>query len=335
MWPTAELHVHLEGTLEPPLIRTLAQRNGLPVPAGIDDRAPYPDLQAFLDVYYANLDVLRTERDFAELTTAYLDRAAAAGVRHAELFVDPQSHTDRGVPLAAVLDGVLGALDGARERHGLTTGLIVCFLRHLGPEAAADTLEAVLPWRDRLLGVGLDSSEVGFPPSLFRAVFARAAELGLRRVAHAGEEAGPDYVWEALDVLGAERIDHGNRALEDAELVAVLRERQVPLTVCPLSNLALRTAGPDLADHPLSVMLDEGLLASVHSDDPAYFGGYLDDTLRALTVAGAVPEAVLGRLAVNAVRSAFVTDARRTELLDAISAHAAGLGLPDPVRVPA
>jgi adenosine deaminase len=335
VWPTAELHVHIEGTLEAPLIRALAQRHGLPVPAGIDDRAPYPDLQAFLDVYYANLTVLRTEQDFAELTTAYLERAAAAGVRHAEIFVDPQSHTDRGVPIAAVLDGVLGALEAGRERFGISSGLIVCFLRHLGPQAAADTLEAVLPWRDRLLGVGLDSSEVGFPPSLFRAVFARAAELGLRRVAHAGEEAGPDYVWEALDVLGAERIDHGNRALEDAELVAVLRERRIPLTVCPLSNLALRTAGPDLADHPLAVMLDEGLLASVHSDDPAYFGGYLDDNVRALTTAGALPESLLGPLAVNAVRSAFVDEERRAELLAAISAHAARIGAPDPVGMAA
>ncbi|MEV7972800.1 adenosine deaminase [Cellulomonas sp. NPDC089187] len=334
MWPTAELHVHIEGTLEAPLIRTLAQRHGLPVPAGIDDRAPYPDLQSFLDVYYANLDVLRTERDFYDLTAAYLDRAALAGVRHAEVFVDPQSHTARGVPLADVLNGVLAALDDA-QRIGISTGLIVCFLRHLGPEAAAETLEAVLPWRDRLLGVGLDSSEVGFPPSLFREVFARAAELGLHRVAHAGEEGGPDYVWEAVDVLGVERVDHGNRALEDAELVAVLRERQIPLTVCPLSNLALRTAGPDLADHPLSVMLDEGLLASVHSDDPAYFGGYLDDNIRALVAAGAVSEALRGRLAVNAIRSAFLDETRRAELLDAVSAHALAIGAPDPVRVDA
>ena len=331
MWPTAELHVHIEGTLEAPLIRTLAERNGLPVPAGIDDRAPYPDLQAFLDVYYANLDVLRTEADFTELTLAYLERAAAAGVQHAEIFVDPQSHTERGVPLAAVLDGVLAGLDQG-ERWGISTGLIVCFLRHLGPQAATETLDSLLPWRDRLLGVGLDSSEVGFPPSLFREVFARAAELGLRRVAHAGEEGGPDYVWEALDVLNVERIDHGNRSLEDAELVAVLRERQIPLTVCPLSNLALRTAGPDLADHPLTVMLDEGLLASVHSDDPAYFGGYLDDNLHALVTTGGMPEHLRGRLAVNAVRSAFLDDARRTELLTAISAHAATIGAPDPVH---
>jgi len=315
VWPTAELHVHIEGTLDADLIRVLAARHGLPVPAGAGRGAPFRDLQEFLDVYYANLDVLRTREDFRDLGARYLDRAAAAGVRHAEVFVDPQSHTERGVPVADVLLGLADALAGARERHGMSGGLIVCFLRHLGPDAAMATLEAVLPHRSLLLGVGLDSSEVGFPPSLFRDVFERAAAEGLHRVAHAGEEGGPDYVWEALDVLGAERIDHGNRALEDVELVAHLRETRTPLTVCPLSNVALRTAGPDLADHPIAVMLDEGLRASVHSDDPAYFGGYLDDNVRALVAAGTVTEDQVGVLAANAVVSSFLPEAGKAALL--------------------
>ena len=326
MWPTAELHVHIEGTLDADLIRALADRNGLPVPAGAGRGAPFRDLQDFLDVYYANLDVLRTREDFQDLGARYLARAAAAGVRHAEIFVDPQSHTGRGVPVEDVLLGLSAALADARAAHGMSGGLIVCFLRHLGPEAAMATLEAVLPHRALLLAVGLDSSEVGFPPSLFRDVLERAAAEGLRRVAHAGEEGGPDYVWEALDILGAERIDHGNRALEDVELVAHLRATRTPLTVCPLSNLALRTAGPDLADHPIAVMLDEGLRASVHSDDPAYFGGYLDDNVRALVAAGTVTEDQVGVLAANAVASSFLPDAGKAALLAEIRAHAETIG---------
>jgi adenosine deaminase len=326
VWPTAELHVHIEGTLDADLIAVLAERNGVAVPAGAGRGAPFRDLQDFLDVYYANLDVLRTRQDFRDLGTRYLDRAAAAGVRHAEVFVDPQSHTGRGVAVADVLLGLADALAGARERHGMSGGLIVCFLRHLGPDAATAALEEVLPYREHLLGIGLDSAEVGYPPSLFRDVFERAAAEGLRRVAHAGEEGGPDYVWEALDVLGAERIDHGNRALEDVELVAHLRATGTPLTVCPLSNLALRTAGPDLADHPLAVMLDEGLRASVHSDDPAYFGGYLDDNVRALLAAGTITQDQVGVLAANAVLASFLPEDRKTALLAEIRAHALAVG---------
>jgi adenosine deaminase len=326
VWPTAELHVHIEGTLDAGLIRTLADRNGLAVPAGAGRGAPYRDLQEFLDVYYANLDVLRTRQDFQDLGARYLARAAAAGVRHVEVFVDPQSHTERGVPVEDVLLGLSAALADARADHGMSGGLIVCFLRHLGPAAAMATLEAVLPHRPLLLGVGLDSSEVGFPPALFRDVYERAAAEGLRRVAHAGEEGGPDYVWEALDILGAERIDHGNRALEDVELVAHLRETRTPLTVCPLSNVALGTAGPDLADHPIAVMLDEGLRASVHSDDPAYFGGYLDDNLAALVQAGTVTQDQLGVLAANAVVSSFLPDGAKAALLAEVRAHAESIG---------
>lgn len=330
MWPTAELHVHIEGTLDAATIRTLAERNGLPVPPGAGRGAPFADLQEFLDVYDANVAVLRTRRDFADLAWAYLRRAAAAGVRRAEIFFDPQAHTARGVPLADVVLGLADGLDRGRDELGVSSGLILCFLRHLGPDAALATLEEALPLREHVLGVGLDSTEVGYPPALFREVYDRAAAAGLRRVAHAGEEGGPDYVWEALDVLGAERIDHGNRALEDVELVAHLRERQVPLTVCPLSNVALRTAGPDLADHPLAVMLDEGLRASVHSDDPAYFGGYLDDNVRALVAAGTVTEAQLGVLAANAVASSFLPDPDKRALLAEVRAHAEATGVPVP-----
>lgn len=326
MWPTAELHVHIEGTLDADLIHVLAARNGVPVPDGAGRGAPFRDLQDFLDVYYANLDVLRTRQDFQDLGARYLDRAAAAGVRHAEVFVDPQSHTGRGVPVEDVLLGLSAALADARARHGMSGGLIVCFLRHLGPDAAMATLEAVLPYREHLLGVGLDSSEVGFPPALFRDVYERAAAEGLRRVAHAGEEGGPEYVWEALDILGAERVDHGNRALEDVELVAHLRETRTPLTVCPLSNVALRTSGPDLADHPIAVMLDEGLRASVHSDDPAYFGGYLDDNLDALVAAGTVTQDQLGVLAANAIASSFLPDGAKAALLAEVRAHAERTG---------
>jgi adenosine deaminase len=316
--PTAELHVHLEGTLEVELLVALAHRNGVPLPTydteALRRRYRFDDLQAFLDVYTEHLGVLRTAEDFHDLTAAYLRRAAAAGVRHAELFFDPQSHTARGVPLAAVLEGITAARAEAGV-SGMSSGLILCFLRDLGPDAAAAALTEALPFRDALLGVGLDSAEVGHPPSLFRDVFLRAEAEGLHRVAHAGEEGGPDYVWEALDVLGVERIDHGNRALEDLELVGRLRAEQVPLTVCPLSNLALHTAPPALADHPLPVMLDEGLNVSIHSDDPAYFGGYLDDAVEALRDALELPESTLALLAGNAIRSSFAPAERKTELL--------------------
>lgn len=326
MWPTTELHVHIEGTLGADLIAALATRHGLPVPPGAGRGAPFRDLQEFLDVCGANLDVLRTEQDFHDLAAAYLTRAAAAGVRHAEIFVDPQRHTARGVPLADVVLGLSRALADARTRLGMSGGLILCLLRHLGPDAAMATLDAALPFREHLLGIGLDSTEAGYPPALFRDVYDRAAAAGLHRVAHAGEDGGPDYVWEALDILGVERIDHGIRALEDVELVAHLREHQVPLTVCPLSNLALRTAGPDLADHPIAVMLDEGLRVSVHSDNPAYVGGYLDDNLRALVAAGTVTEDQVGVLAAHAVVSSFLPDDAKATLLAEVRAYAESIG---------
>src|SRR5215218_11357212 len=310
MLPVAELHLHIEGTLESELMITLARRNGVDLPsydpAVLSARYEnFADLQAFLDVHYANLAVLRTEADFYDLATGYLTRAAAAGVRRAEMFCDPQTHLNNGVPLEAVFDGFGAAIADARRATGISADLIVCFLRDLGGEAAEELIRAALPFRDRFIGVGLDSAEVGYPPRLFRTAYEIAAAEGLHRVAHAGEEGGPEYVREALDVLGVERIDHGNRALEDPELVARLRDEQVPLTVCPLSNVALKGVRR-LEEHPLPRMLELGLLATVNSDDPAYFGGYVDDNLTALRTSLGVTEDDVRVLAANSWRAAFV-----------------------------
>jgi adenosine deaminase len=310
--PAAELHLHIEGTLEPELLVALAARNGVTLAttdlAELRARYRFADLQSFLDIYYASLPVLCTDQDFYDLATAYLDRAAAAGVRRAEIFFDPQTHLAHGVPLAAVFAGLSGAHADARERHGLSADLILCFLRNLGADAADETLTAALPFRDQFIGVGLDSTEVGYPPSLFRDVYRRAAAEGLHRVAHAGEEGGPDYVWEALDLLGAERIDHGIRAMEDPALVRRLREDQVPLTVCPLSNVALRAVG-SLAEHPLPQMLDAGLRATINSDDPAYFGGYLDDNVAAVRRELGLGTGQLAVLARNSFDACFAPEA--------------------------
>ncbi|MGZ4670601.1 MAG: adenosine deaminase, partial [Blastococcus sp.] len=284
--PTAELHLHLEGTLEPELAFRLAARNRTTLRyADLKSlRAAYAfsDLQSFLDLYYELTAVLQTPQDFADLADAYFARAAAQGVRHAEVFVDPQAHTGRGVPLEVVMEGLGDAFGRAEETHGLSASIIACFLRDRGPEEAEELLPRLLPYRDLVIGVGLDSAEVGWPPELFGRVYARAAEEGLHRVAHAGEEGPPAYVWSALDELGVERIDHGIRSLEDPALVTRLRDEHVPLTVCPLSNVALRCVDR-IEDHPLRRMLDAGLVATVNSDDPAYFGGYLHDNVTAVT----------------------------------------------------
>ncbi|MEJ6007380.1 adenosine deaminase [Paucibacter sp. AS339] len=280
--PKAELHVHIEGTLEPELIFALAQRNrvklGYPTVEALRAAYAFTDLQSFLDVYYAGAGVLLTEEDFFDLAWAYLQRAAADGVVHAEIFFDPQTHTSRGVPMQAVIEGLHRACARAQAELGLRAVLILCFLRHLSEKDALATLDAALPWRDRFIGVGLDSAEQDNPPERFARVFARARELGLHCVAHAGEEGPPDYIRGALDTLRAERIDHGVRCLEDATLLQRLAAERVPLTVCPLSNLKLCVV-KSLAEHPLRALLDAGLCAMVNSDDPAYFGGYLNDNL--------------------------------------------------------
>ena len=309
--PKAELHVHVEGTLEPETMFELARRNRVPLPyaspAEVRRAYRFSKLQDFLDLYYAGQQVLRTEADFFALADAYLRRVQADGVRRVEMFFDPQAHTGRGVPLGAVMDGLQRAVDAAAER-GLSVGLILCFLRHLSEREAFETLEAAEPFRDRILGVGLDSSEAGHPPARFKRVFEAARELGLRLVAHAGEEGPPEYVWQALDVLGVERVDHGNRALEDVALVERLRRDRIPLTVCPLSNLELGVV-PELAAHPLKRMLELGLLATVNSDDPAYFGGYLaENYLRTAAALDLSPED-LRTLARNSLQASFAPPA--------------------------
>jgi adenosine deaminase len=280
--PKAELHIHIEGSLEPELIFALAQRNSvaLAYPSVEALRAAYDfsDLQSFLDIYYAGASVLLQEVDFHAMAMAYFARAAADNVIHAELFFDPQTHTDRGVPIGVVIEGLARACADARTQYGIDASLILCFLRHLSEEAALITLEAALPWRQHLVGVGLDSSERGHPPEKFAQVFARARALGLHLVAHAGEEGPPAYIESALDVLRVERIDHGVRCVESPALVARLAAERVPLTVCPLSNVKL-CVFETLAEHNLPALLSAGLCATVNSDDPAYFGGYLNDNL--------------------------------------------------------
>jgi adenosine deaminase len=323
--PTAELHLHIEGTLEPELAFALAARNGVRLRAsdvGELRRAyAFRDLQSFLDLYYELTDVLRQPRDFTDLAEAYLARAAGQGVRHAEVFVDPQAHESRGVPLEVVLEGLGEAFATAEQRHGISARLIACFLRDRDPAEAEALLPRLLPYRDLVIGVGLDSAERGRPPELFERVFARAADEGLHRVAHAGEEGPPEYVLSALDRLGAERIDHGIRSLEDAGLVARLREEAVPLTVCPLSNVALRCVD-DLGRHPLRRMLEEGLVATVNSDDPAYFGGYLHDNVAAVTAALGLTDDERRRLAANSFRASFLPEADKQRHLAALDATA-------------
>jgi adenosine deaminase len=324
MLPTAELHVHIEGTLEPELLVKLARRNGVALPSTDPDelRAEYrfTSLQSFLNLYYRNVAVLRTEADFRELAAAYL---ASAGVRRAEIFFDPQQHLSHGVSLQVVFAGLSSALAEGQAAHGISADLIMCFLRDRGPEEAMRTLRAALPYRQHFIGVGLVSAEIGYPPELFREVFAAAAAEGLHRVAHAGEEAGPDYVWQALDLLGAERIDHGIRAMEDAALIRRLRDDQVPLTVCPLSNVALRAVG-SLAGHVLPAMLAEGLKATVNSDDPAYFGGYIDANFAAARSEMNLGWQQIVTLARNSFDACFVTEAERSRWKSELETAAAG-----------
>jgi len=312
--PKAELHLHIEGTLEPELIFALARRNGVRLPyAGVDDlrRAyAFSNLQSFLDIYYAGASVLLHEQDFYDMARAYFERAAAEHIVHAEIFFDPQTHTDRGVAIADVIGGLHRACADARDQLGVDASLILCFLRHLSEESALATLEQALPYRDCFVGVGLDSSELGNPPEKFERVFARCGELGLHRVAHAGEEGPPEYIWNALDRLGAERIDHGVQAVRDAALMQRLAHDRVPLTVCPLSNVRL-CVFPDLAHHNLPGLLEAGLMVTVNSDDPAYFGGYLNDNFLQLFAATGMGAAQAYALAANSFAASFVAPAAR------------------------
>ncbi|MFJ1649897.1 adenosine deaminase [Streptomyces sp. NPDC088337] len=323
--PKAELHLHIEGTLEPELAFELAARNGVELPyadtEALREAYRFEDLQSFLNLYYELMAVLRTERDFEDLADAYLARAAAQGVRHAEIFFDPQAHLSRGVGMDTVVEGLWRAL-GRSERHGVSTQLIMCFLRDESAESAMETLDAAKPYLDRITGIGLDSAEAGHPPAKFREVYEAAAALGLRRVAHAGEEGPPEYIAQALDVLGVERVDHGLRCMEDPELVARLVRDRIPLTVCPLSNVRLR-AVDTLADHPLPAMLDAGLLCTLNSDDPAYFGGYVGDNFHAVRDALALGKDRLRELARNSFLASFLEhdEERRRRYLAEVEAY--------------
>ena len=309
--PKAELHLHIEGTLEPELAFALAARNGVELPYADTEalRKAYlfEDLQSFLNLYYELMAVLRTEQDFEDLADAYLARAAAQGVRHAEIFFDPQAHLARGVDMGTVVEGLWRALGHSERNHGISTRLIMCFLRDESADSAMRTLDAAKPYLHRITGIGLDSAEVGHPPVKFREVYEAAAALGLRRVAHAGEEGPPAYITEALDVLGVERVDHGLRCMEDAELVARLVRDRIPLTLCPLSNVRLRAVDV-LAEHPLPAMLDAGLLCTVNSDDPAYFGGYVGDNFDAVRSALGLSGDRLRELARNSFVASFLED---------------------------
>jgi len=318
----AELHLHLEGTLEPETIFRLAERNRIRLPyADVSELAArynFTDLQSFLDLYYANMAVLQTAEDFFEMTEAYLARAAVAGVCHAEVFLDPQAHLARGIALDSFMEGVSAALESAQRRHGMSTGLIIAMLRDHSAESAMETLDAVLALGTPIIGIGLDSAEAGNPPSKFIDVFAKARAAGLRLVAHAGEEGPPEYIWQALDLLKVERIDHGVRCLEDEALVSRLVSQRIPLTVCPLSNVRLKVVENMLA-HPLLEMMRRGLLVTVNSDDPAYFGGYVDDNFAALEGVSGLTGDEATRLARNSITASFLDDARKSGLYAVIA----------------
>ncbi len=317
--PKTELHVHIEGTLEPEMMFDLGTRNSYELPFEKVDtvRSAYKftNLQSFLDIYYQGAAVLQTESDFYDLMVAYLDRAAADGVRHAEIFFDPQTHTERGVGFPAFMSGLRAGIADGESRHGITADLILCFLRHLPPEDALATLQEAELHLDGVIAVGLDSSERNNPPHLFEAAYDRARDLGLRAVAHAGEEGPPEYVISALDDLGAERIDHGDRSLEDSELIERLSAEQIPLTICPLNSVALKLVDR-LEDHPLPRMLEAGLQVSINSDDPAYFGGYVGDNYQGLADALGFGMERLADLARLSITSSFLDEDRKLELLD-------------------
>ncbi|APW38702.1 adenosine deaminase [Rhodoferax koreense] len=311
LMPKAELHIHIEGSLEPELIFALAQRNKITLPypdvESLRRAYAFTNLQSFLDIYYAGASVLITEQDFYDMARAYFVRAAADNVVHAELFFDPQTHTARGIAMETVINGLHRACVDAKAELGVSAALILCFLRHLSEEEAFETLEQALPLRDKFIGVGLDSSEVGHPPEKFARVFARCRELGLHLVAHAGEEGPPAYVWAALDVLKVERIDHGVQSVKDPALMRRLAQDRIALTVCPLSNQKL-CVFPDLADHNLGQLLDAGLAATVNSDDPAYFGGYMNDNFVQTFAATGLTAQHAYQLAANSFEASFIDE---------------------------
>lgn len=322
-FPKAELHLHIEGTLEPELMFALSRRNNIPIPyASVEEvRKVYDftNLQSFLDIYYQGCNVLVKEQDFYDLTFAYLDRVSKQGVRHTEIFFDPQTHTERGIPFETVITGITRALDDGRKQFGITSKLILCFLRHLSAEAAMATLQEALPFKHLITAVGLDSSEVGNPPEKFQSVFDKALEEGFLTVAHAGEEGPPEYIWQALDLLHASRIDHGVRSFEDEKLLERLVREQVPLTVCPLSNVKLKVY-PSMEKHNLKKLLELGLCVTVNSDDPAYFGGYIEENYEAVRQTLGLTSQDLYQLAKNSFRASFLDEQEKQELIAELDA---------------
>jgi adenosine deaminase len=317
--PKAELHLHIEGTFEPELIFKMAERNQVRLPYASVEKLrhayKFSDLQSFLDLYYAGMSVLRTEEDFAELANAYFARASKENVVHAEIFFDPQAHTDRGIPFETVIDGLWEAVSESKKQYGISSKLIMCFLRDKSAESAMDTLEKAIKFGERIVAVGLDSAERGNPPIKFEHVFARARAAGFEAVAHAGEEGPPEYVWQALNLLKVKRIDHGVRSLEDAKLVEHLAQTMTPLTVCPLSNIKLRVFD-QMEDHNLKRMLESGLHATINSDDPAYFGGYIGENFSSVAQALALTAEDLKTLATNSIKASFLSPAERKEYLN-------------------
>jgi len=320
--PKAELHLHIEGTLEPEMMFDLAARNGVTIPYSSPDAVReayrFESLQEFLDIYYAGADVLRTEQDFYDLTYAYMSRASRDQVRHAEIFFDPQTHTDRGIAFETVVTGISSALRDAGRDFSMTSGLILCFLRHLSAEAADATLTAALPWRDHIIGVGLDSSEAGHPPSKFVDVFRRARHEGFKAVAHAGEEGPASNIADSIELLGVSRIDHGVRCMDDDNVLAQLVQLQMPLTVCPLSNICLKVF-PSMQAHNIKQLYQLGVCVTVNSDDPAYFGGYVNDNYRAIASALDLKARDLAGLAINSFDAAFISDADKSRYRDEIT----------------
>jgi adenine deaminase len=316
--PKCELHIHIEGSLEPEMVFALARRNGIRLPyssvEALRQAYRFGDLQDFLNIYYQSMSVLVTEQDFYDLAWAYLERAHADNVRHVEMFFDPQGHTSRGIAFATVIEGLHRAIVDAGEKLGVQASLIMCFLRHLDEADAQRTLDSALAFKDRIVGVGLDSSEKGNPPSKFKHVFTRARDAGFFLTAHAGEEGPASYVWEALDVLGCARIDHGNHSIDDASLVGRLAREQVPLTMCPLSNLRLRVVD-DLAHHPLRRLMDKGVLVTVNSDDPAYFGGYVNQNYVAISAALALARGDIATIVRNGIKASLMTAAEKDQAL--------------------
>jgi adenine deaminase len=321
--PKAELHLHIEGSFEPELMFEIAKRNGISIPYStveeVKEAYEFNNLQEFLDIYYQGAKVLQTEEDFYDLAMAYYRKAKEENIVHSEIFFDPQTHTDRGIPFDTVIKGIHKAMEEARNELGLSTSLIMCFLRHLSEEAAIKTLEEALPYKDWIIGVGLDSSELGNPPAKFERVFKKAKEEGFKLVAHAGEEGPADYIWDSLNILNIDRLDHGNRCLDDEGLVKELVEKQIALTLCPLSNLKLKVV-EDMGCYPIVKMMDMGLLVTINSDDPAYFGGYLNRNYEVLADSLGLGEAELRSLAINSFKASFLSEEKKQAFIERCSA---------------